>query len=201
MKKKKKSGAHRSLKIAIAAAVVIVAAGVALLSGSIFSSAPEATTIYIRRGITDAQLTDSLNRHLGEEFAGKVSRLLTLTHANMADRQGAFKVAKGESAFSVARHLRGGAPSSITLTFNNIRTKRELADRIGGLYMMGSDAMWKALNDEKLCAKYGLTTDNIVCLMLPDTYEFYWDITPEQLLDRMHDYYNDFWTDERRARE
>ncbi len=199
-KKKKKKRMHGTVKIMLAVAVVLVALAAAVLAAGVMSSAPKASTIYIRRGITDAALADSLNKHLGENCAGKVMWLLRLTNAHMAERQGAFKVSKGESAFSVARHLRGGAPSSITLTFNNVRTKRELADRIGGLYMMGPDAMWKALNDEKLCAKYGMTTDNVVCLMLPDTYEFYWDITPEQLLNRMHDYYNEFWTDSRRAK-
>ncbi len=199
-KRKNKNNVRSTVKIAMAAAVVLVALALAVLASGALSSAPKATTIYIRHGITDAQLADSLVGHLGDDCADKVLRLLKLTNAHMSERQGAFKVRKGESAFSVARHLRGGAPSSITLTFNNLRTKRELADRIGGLYMMGADAMWKALNDEKLCAKYGMTTDNIVCLMLPDTYEFYWDITPEELLDRMNGYYKDFWTDSRRAK-
>ncbi len=195
---KRKSSSSRTIKVAAAVVVLLCVAFVAAFGSYMFTSAKADTTIYIRRGITNELLTDSLTKHLGAEYAGKVMSLLRLTRADMAKRQGAFKVTKGESALRLARHLRGGAPSSITLTLNNIRTKRELADRIGSLYMMGRDSIWQALNDPQLCAKYGLNTDNIVCLMLPDTYDFYWDITTRQLLDRMHDYYNDFWTDRRR---
>ena len=60
--------------------------------------------------------------------------------------------------------------------------------------------MRKALRDSALCAKYGKTPQTIACLLMPDTYEFYWDITPEKTLDRLNDYYEDFWTDKRKSK-
>ena len=189
--------AGRNLLIAALGLVVCVTA--AWLAPFFLTGAPGDGMVKIRRGSTIDAVSDSLQSSVEVTFGKRVARLLSLTGADLSERHGAFKVNKGDSPFTVMRRLRSGQPSGIRFTFNNVRTKEEWAARVGDVFMMEKDEMLKALNDSALCAKYGKTTDNITAMLLPDSYEFYWDITPEQLLDRMHDYYNQFWTEERVA--
>jgi UPF0755 protein len=45
--------------------------------------------------------------------------------------------------------------------------------------------------------KFGLDLSNNILLFIPDTYEVYWTISPEALLDKMESAFKRFWTNER----
>ena len=120
--------------------------------------------------------------------------------AKVENREGAFRITPGMTPFTAARRIKNGVQDGIRFTFNNVRTLDEWTDRWGETFMEGPDSMRKALKDSAFCAKYNKTPQTIACLLMPDTYEFYWNISPEKMLDRMNDYYNDFWTSERKAK-
>ena len=179
---------------------VVVALIVVWLLPYFVSGAPEDGLVKVRRGSNIETVSDSLQASIDTKFGKRVATLLRLTGSDLSGRHGAFQVKKGDSPFTVMRLLRSGQPSGIKFTFNNVRTREEWAARVGDRFMMDKQEMLDALNDSAVCANYGKTVDNITAMLLPDSYEFYWDITPEQLLDRMHDYYDKFWTPERQAK-
>ncbi len=182
----------------IAAAVVAVALVIA--SPYIFSGAPCDGMVKLRKGSSLETAHDSLKVAVDAEFADRVLTLLSSTGADLSGRQGAFKVKKGDSPYKVMRLLRSGDESGVRFTFNNVRTKDEFATRFARKFMVEKDSLLAALNDSALCAKYGRTTENITGMLSPDSYEFFWDITPEQLLDRFNEFNNRFWNEERTAK-
>jgi len=192
MKKKK------WIVIGIVAAVVAIL--VACAAPYIMSGAPAEGLIKMRKGSTIESITDSIKAHVDEGYAKKVQTLLSLMGAEVGEREGAFRITQGMSPFTAARYIKNGAQSGIRFTFNNVRTLEEWTQRWGETFLAGPDEMRKVLNDSVMCAKYGKTPQTIACLLMPDTYEFYWNITPEKMLDRMNDYYNEFWTSERKAK-
>ncbi len=192
MKKKK------WIVIGIVAAVVAIL--VACAAPYIMSGAPAEGLIKMRKGSTIESITDSIKAHVDEGYAKKVQTLLSLMGAEVGEREGAFRITQGMSPFTAARYIKNGAQSGIRFTFNNVRTLEEWTQRWGETFLAGPDEMRKVLNDSAMCAKYGKTPQTIACLLMPDTYEFYWNITPEKMLDRMNDYYNEFWTSERKAK-
>ena len=183
---------------AIVAAVVLVL--VALAAPYLFSGAPAEGLIKMRKGSTIESISDSIQAHVEVTYGKRVATLLSLMGANVEKREGAFRITQGMSPFTAARFIKNGAQSGVRFTFNNVRTLDEWTDRWGETFMDGPDGMRKALRDSAVCAKYGKTPQTIACLLMPDTYEFYWNISPEKMLDRMFDYYNDFWTSERKAK-
>jgi UPF0755 protein len=56
------------------------------------------------------------------------------------------------------------------------------------------------LNDPDYVKKFGFTTENIISMFIPNTYEVYWDIPAEKFMERMNKEYTSFWTDQRKAR-
>ena len=183
---------------AVVAAVVLVL--VALAAPYLFSGAPAEGLIKMRKGSTIESISDSIQAHVEVTYGKRVATLLSLMGANVEKREGAFRITQGMSPFTAARFIKNGAQSGVRFTFNNVRTLDEWTDRWGETFMDGPDGMRKALRDSAVCAKYGKTPQTIACLLMPDTYEFYWNISPEKMLDRMFDYYNDFWTSERKAK-
>ena len=181
----------------VAALIIIVGACAApyFLIG-----APGQGVVKVRKGSTIDMIADSIRAHVDETFAGRVATMMKLMGAKVENREGAFRITAGMTPFTAARRIKNGVQDGIRFTFNNVRTLDEWTDRWGENFMQGPDVMRKALKDSAFCARYGKTPQTIACLLMPDTYEFYWNISPEKMLDRMNDYYNDFWTSERKAK-
>ena len=184
--------------VGIIAALVLIA--VACASPYLLTGAPAEGLIKMRKGSTIESIRDSIQAHVEVNYGERVATMLSLMGADVESREGAFRITQGMSPFTAARYIKNGAQSGVRFTFNNVRTLDEWTQRWGETFMAGTDAMRQALTDSALCAKYGKTPQTIACLLMPDTYEFYWNITPEKMLDRMHDYYDEFWTSERKAK-
>lgn len=96
--------------------------------------------------------------------------------------------------------LRSGDQDAMPVTFTSMRQKSDLIQRLGSKFEFGPTALGTLLNDPAVCQKYGFDTTTIVCLFLPNTYEFFWTIKPNELLERMGTEYKKFWTPERQAK-
>ena len=184
--------------VGVIAAVTVIL--VALAVPYFVMGAPAEGLVKVRKGSTIDQIADSVKANVDVKFGERVATMLRLMNAKVEKREGAYRITPGTSPFTAARRIKNGVQSGVRFTFNNVRTLDEWAQRWGDTFMDGADEMRAALKDSAVCAKFGKTPETIVCLLMPDTYEFYWDITPEKTLDRLNDYYNDFWTNERKAK-
>ena len=94
--------------------------------------------------------------------------------------------------------LKYGKQTAITLTWNNtIRTREQLAGAIGSKLMMDSVKLLQYLEDDTFLAQYGLNKETSRCLFIPNSYQVYWTVTPEQLFARMKREFDTFWNPER----
>jgi UPF0755 protein len=93
--------------------------------------------------------------------------------------------------------LRSGDQDPVKLTFNNVRTKADLIEKIDKKLLFDSNKLLAMLNDTNVCKKYGFNKETIMCMFLPDTYFVYWDATEEAFLDRMKKEYDNFWNGQR----
>lgn len=92
-------------------------------------------------------------------------------------RPGSYLVESRMKALSLVRKLRNGQQDPIRLTIGKFRTPQQLNEY---------------LNTKLMHNDFNVTLDNFH-LILPDTYEFYWTVTPEQFMQRMEKEYNAFW--------
>lgn len=198
--KKRASAVHKRKTTLIIIAVAIVVLIGAVTLPFVTTTAKKNATIYIpSKGATTQALTDSLAKNTDKKFASRVITLLKISGVkDVVHRHGAFKIAKGASALKVAYLIRRGEPSEVKFTFNNVRTLDEFATRAGSKFEASKSDFMKALTDPDVCDKCGgHTPENIGCILLADSYKFYWDISPEKLLKNMYNYYQQFWNDER----
>ena len=97
--------------------------------------------------------------------------------------------------------LQNGRETPINLSFSeSIRTPEQLAKRMGEKLMIDSAEVKAKLDDSVYLAKYNMTLETAVCLFIPNTYEVYWAMSVDELFERMHKEYNDFWNEERLAK-
>ena len=60
--------------------------------------------------------------------------------------------------------------------------------------------MLQLLGDEQFCAKYGQTPATMPAILFPDSYEYYWNVKAERLIDDLASYSKRFWNDDRRRK-
>lgn len=113
-------------------------------------------------------------------------------------RTGCYELPAEMANLELIRKFRNGQQKPVKLTFNNIRTSEQLASRIGQQLMLDSADVMTRLGDEQYMSRYNLKKETAVCLFLPDTYEMWWDISPDQLFEKMNATYQQFWTEERK---
>lgn len=156
--------------------------------------------LHIPNGATYQTVLDTLKKN--EIVNDQVSFQFLAKMLKYPDRvkSGRYVIEPNSTNYTVLTKLREGDQDAVRLTFNNIRLKEELIQRIGGKFEFGESKFREALSNPVVCQKYGLDTVTIVSMFLPNTYDIFWDVNTERFLDRMHSEYKKFWNDERLAK-
>ena len=115
-------------------------------------------------------------------------------------RTGRYRVTHGTTCLQLFRMLRRGDQEPIRLVVPASRTMDRLSSVLSQSLMTDSAEIASALTDSTYCAAYGYTTATIPALFIPNTYEVYWDISVDRLVERMQQENRRFWTAERKAR-
>lgn len=98
------------------------------------------------------------------------------------------------------RLLRAGIQEPVMVTFNNVRLISDLGEKITRNLNMKPAEFEAALVGFAMNNPYGFNKDNVLCMFIPNTYEVYFNVSPEDLIGRMHTEYEKFWTDERKEK-
>lgn len=115
-------------------------------------------------------------------------------------RVGRYEIKPGEMTFTVFRKIKNGRQTPLNLTIPSVRTKERLAGELAKRLMTDSLTIINKLNDEAVCKKYGYDTTSVICMFIPNTYEVFWDITPDKLFERMDKESHNFWNEERTSK-
>jgi len=156
--------------------------------------------IIIPEGSSFSDVCDSLERSGAIINMSSFKRMAGLRKYPNNIKPGRYLLNDGMSNNSLVIRLRGGMQSPVSLTFNNVRTIYELAGKISRQTTSDSTSIVKFLTDEANYKEDGFNKNTIISVFLPDTYEVYWTITPEELYKRMLKEYNLFWNDDRMSK-
>ncbi|WP_439184798.1 endolytic transglycosylase MltG [Carboxylicivirga taeanensis] len=117
-----------------------------------------------------------------------------------AVKPGKYKLIDNWSNNQLVNTLRSGNQVPVRVTFNNIRTMPELAGKVSQYLEADSVSFLAALSNEQLFKDLGFDKATAPALFIPDTYELWWNTTPESFIKRMHSEHNKFWTEKRRQK-
>ncbi len=112
-------------------------------------------------------------------------------------KSGRYELKSGINNLRLINNLRKGRQTPIRITFNNIRTKEQLCKRLSDELAFSYDDIYNLLNDNQFLKRYETNSYNAVSIFIPDTYEVYWTISPENFMDKIYKSYLAFWTPQR----
>ncbi|MFC1731959.1 endolytic transglycosylase MltG [candidate division KSB1 bacterium] len=94
--------------------------------------------------------------------------------------------------------LRAGKQTPVNVIFNTLYFKEEFASVISKQIEADSTSILELLNDAKYLKQYDTDPENVFCLLIPNTYEFYWNSSATQFMERMFRENNKFWNEKRK---
>ena len=113
-------------------------------------------------------------------------------------KTGRYAIESGINNYDLLINLRRGQQEPVRITFNNMRRNEDLANRISEQLMITSQDLNALFDDESYCESLGFTPTTIKTMFIPNTYEVYWNISAEKLIERMKREYDAFWNENRR---
>ena len=110
---------------------------------------------------------------------------------------GRYYIKPNSSNYELIDQLRGWNNMPIKLVINQIRFVEDLAGFLGSQLEFDSASFMNVVMSQEFLNKHNLDKDNVLCFFLPDTYEFYWNTSIKDFLDRIQKYNDEFWTEDR----
>ncbi len=154
---------------------------------------PTGKFLYIKTGTTLSQLHQKLKDE---------GILSTLTWFHTAEKlipiktikPGKYKITNGMSVLQLLRMIRNGKQTPVQFVITKLRTKEQLAAKMGRLFEFDSTAAIRYLCNNDSFKKYGLDTNTLMAAALPLTYENKWNTTPAAVFEKLYTAYKIFWT-------
>ena len=156
--------------------------------------------VYISTGASFTDVVNILNEKEMLENTASFEWVAEQMKYKNRIKPGKYRIRKNMSNRDLVAMLRSGVQVPVEVVFNNIRTKEELASVISGQLEADSAAIIGLLGNDAFLEKYGFTEINGMALFIPNTYEFYWNTSARQFIERMTREYKKFWTESRRLK-
>ncbi len=154
--------------------------------------------LYIGTGSDFEQLMDSLQKHQWIKNPASFTWMAKKKHYHSKVKPGRYRITNGMNNLALVNMLRSGNQEAVKLTFNNTRTLQQLAGRLAKQVEADSASLLHAMLTAQPETGEHFTRERLPALFIPNTYEVYWNISPDRLIRRLTTEYLHFWNGTRK---
>ncbi|MEE0978526.1 MAG: endolytic transglycosylase MltG [Muribaculaceae bacterium] len=178
-------------------AVILVIGGWITFNYATKSYSGDEKWLYIPRYSEKTAIRDSLTA-FDPEFGNRVYKIWDIISSDHHRASGAYKITNGTTALALARRIRTGSQTPVKVTFHNIRTMDQLAEKVTANLNISERDFLDAC--DTILSLKGFKKNEYPAAFIPDTYEFYWDVLPYPVIRKLFKEHEKFWTDDRKAK-
>ena len=156
----------------------------------------EKFVLYVNPGASYQEVLDSLD--------GRVIKLKSFEKAakreDLANHltPGRYEFTPQTTNIAMVRAIKYGYQSPMMVAISGyIRTPEILAKRLSSKFCADSLEFITQFSDPEFLDSLGVDSQNLLSLVIPDSYEMYWTTTPKEFMLRMQKEHSKFWTEER----
>lgn len=163
-------------------------------------SAPEGKYFYIPTGSSFQKVKSDLQQQ--EILSGTFffDKLAQQTKYDKNVKPGRYEIKGGMSIYNLLRMLKSGNQSAVRLVINKLRTKEDLAKKIGLQFEPDSIDIINFLGSNDSLKTYGLDSHSVMTAVIPNTYLINWNTGFKKIFNRLKDEQEIFWTKERKQK-
>ncbi len=160
-------------------------------------SSPENNFFYIHTGAGYLQVKNDLKKEniIGSDFW--LNKVAKYAGYDRNVKPGKYRVSKGTSIVNLVRMLRAGRQEPVNLIITKLRTKEDLARKIGNGFETDSMQVIRFLNNNDSLLQFDIDTNSMMTIVIPNTYTFTWNTSLEKILKTLYTEEKKFWNNER----
>ena len=160
----------------------------------------ESRLFVIKSGTTYRGVLEALGKERIVDDMVSFSFLARLKDFDRTIQPGRFMLRGNMTNLAAIEALQSGRREPVNVTFTYVRLLSELDEKITKNIGVTPDEFEDALDEFIANNQEGFTKDNILCMFIPNTYQVYFNVVPEELVGRMHDEYLKFWTENKKLK-
>ncbi|MCS6991492.1 MAG: endolytic transglycosylase MltG [Chitinophagales bacterium] len=111
---------------------------------------------------------------------------------------GRYRIRNGMTNRELVAMLRSGRQEPVRLVLNKFRSAQELVRYVSNRLEADQTTLLLLFQDSVFLRSYGLKPATSLAIIIPNTYEFFWNTSARDFFDRMYREYERFWTPQRR---
>lgn len=161
---------------------------------------PDEKYFYIHKGEDFRQVKNEL---ISKKIipSGFYFELLSVA-GNYRDRikPGRYEIRKGTSLFTLFRKLRSGNQDAVRLVINKLRTRYDLAGKLGMNFEADSIDFIQFLSSNDSLHQMGLDTHSVMTIIIPNSYLIYWNTSYKLILEYLSNQSRFFWNSQRKEK-
>lgn len=115
-------------------------------------------------------------------------------------RPGRYRIDRGMSEWEVLKRLRSGRQEPVKLVINKFRTKEDFARFAGKQLECDSAELMQVMSSPDSLRAYGLDSFTVLTMVIPDTYQVFWNTSASMLFQRLDRERDKYWTADRRKK-
>ncbi|MEP7143419.1 MAG: endolytic transglycosylase MltG [Ferruginibacter sp.] len=195
MVKRKRTGSVIALVI-----LAIAAFGAWRMFGSNTDFSENKKSFYIKTGSNFKDVMNDLAAQAILKNPGTFKWVAMRLGYDQKVKPGKYVIEKGSSIYSIVKILRSGRQTPVNLVINKLRTKEDLAKKIGAGFECDSTAFMNILNNADSLKKYELDTNTVMTAIIPNTYTILWNVPAAKIFKKLYEEQEIFWNAERRKK-
>lgn len=159
--------------------------------------AKKATHIMVPTGATFDAVRDTLYKYDIVQDVVSFSFLAKLMDYTISVKPGIYEISPDMTNIEAIRRLRAGSQTATYVTFSYGRLITDIAEPMTKNIALSSSEFLQAVENYIASNQDGFKKETIIGMFIPNTYQVYYTVTAESLLNKLNGEYHTFWNAER----
>lgn len=160
--------------------------------GTAFSN--ESYSLYIRTGMSYDQLLDLMKKDTVLKSPSLFNRVAGQLDYPQNIKAGKYDIKKDMSLLGILRMLKNGRQTPVHLVIVKFRTLEGLSSALGKKLECDSACMAGFLHNHDSLRAFGVDSNTLMTIVMPDTYSYFWNTPPAAVFKKMYSNYRAWWT-------
>lgn len=195
-----KKGKTAIFTVLVAIIMLGTIAAVILYSSFLKPNIKKDFVLYIPHSSTYQAVVDSMKANDGLINYKSFSRISKIKKYINNIKSGRYELKKGMNNRQIVNILISGSQSPIKVYIPSTRTIKNFCTAVAKNFEFTKEELCNIITNSDSLKKYGYDKQTFAALIITDTYEFYWNISADEFLQKMKKENKKFWNDERRKK-
>lgn len=149
--------------------------------------------LLIPTGASFEQVMDSLTAKKILINPGTFKWVASLRSYSGKVKSGRYVIQPGMNNWDLVAKLRSGNQDAVKVRFNSHWQVTDVLKEISPRLELRFESLDSLMRDEAYVKSLGFDQNTLPCLFMPDTYEVFWDVSPQEFFDMLKRHYTQFW--------